>query len=54
MLVQIQANEKAIENFLGEHGQKWVSPVWSWDSKIGCISEMNKWNKLIFCMLVQI
>ena len=23
------------------HGQKWVWPVWSWDSKIDCISEIN-------------
>ena len=29
-------------------GQKWVWPVWSWDFKIDCISEMNRWNKLIF------
>ena len=24
------------------------------DSEIDCISRMNKWNELIFCMLVQI
>ena len=29
-------------------------PVWSWDFKTDCISKMNIWNKLIFCMLVQI
>ena len=33
---------------------KWVWPVWSRDSKIGCISRMNRWNELIFCMVVQI
>ena len=30
------------------HGQKWVWPVWSVDSKIDCISQMNSCNKLIF------
>ena len=35
------------------HAQKWVWPVWSWDSKIDFISKLNKWNNLIFCMLVQ-
>ena len=30
------------------HGRKWVWPVWSWDSKIDCISRMNWWNELIF------
>ena len=40
--------------FLGGHGQKWVWPVWLRDSKIDCISRMNRWNKLIFCMQVQI
>ena len=23
------------------YGQKWVWPVWSWDSKIDCFSRMN-------------
>ena len=36
-----------INNFLGGNGQKWVWPVWSWGSKIGSISEMNRWNKLM-------
>ena len=36
------------------HGQKWVWPVWSQDSKIGSIVRMNWWNELIFCILVQI
>ena len=34
--------------------QKLVLPVWSWDSKIHCISKMNRWNKVIFFMLVRI
>ena len=38
---------------LSGHGQKWVWPVWSWDSKFDCISKLNQWNNLIFCMLVQ-
>ena len=29
-------------------------PVWSRDSEIDRISRMNRWNELIFCMLVQI
>ena len=29
-------------------------PVRAWDSKIGCISKMSRWNKLIFGLLVQI
>ena len=33
--------------------QKWAWPVWSWDSKIDCISRMTRSNELIFCMLVQ-
>ena len=32
----------------GGNCQKWVLPVWSRDSKIDCISKMNRWNKLIF------
>ena len=34
--------------------RKWVWPIWSQDSKIGCISRMNWWHELIFCMMVQI
>ena len=45
---------KAYQNFLGGHGQVLLWPASSWDSKINCISEMNWWNKLVFCMLVQI
>ena len=43
-----------IKIFLGGHGQKWVWPIWSQDSKIGCISRMNWWHELIFCMMAQI
>ena len=53
MLIQIHKNWKQIKNLLGGHGQKWVRPVWSWDSKIDSISKLNRWNNLIFCMLVQ-
>ena len=38
----------------GGHGQIWLGPVWSQDSNIDCISRMNRWNEVIFCMLVQI
>ena len=43
---------KVTKYFWGGHGQKWVWPVVSQDSKIDCTSKMNKWNKLIFCKLV--
>ena len=36
------------------YGQTWKSPLWSWDSKIGCISRINWLNELIFCMLIQV
>ena len=32
----------------------WAWSVWSQESEIDCISRMNKWNELVFCMLVQI
>ena len=48
MLVQILANSKVIENFWGGHGQKWVWPVWWWDSKIECIWRMNRWRNWFF------
>ena len=51
MLIQIKSWSKV---FLGQHDQKWVLPVWLQDFKIDCISKMNWWNKLIFCILVQI
>ena len=41
-------------NFWFEHGQKQVQSVWSWNSKSDCILRLSWWNKLIFCMLVQI
>ena len=39
-----------IWNFLVELGQEWVWPILCLDSKIACISRMNRWNELIFCM----
>ena len=55
MLMQIHKSQKLIKSFLDRHGQEeWLLPVWSWNSKIDYISKMNRWNKLIFCMLVQI
>ena len=48
------ANQKLIENFWDGYGQKWVWTVWSQESKTDCILKMNGWNKLIFCMGVQI
>ena len=35
-------NKKLIKDFLGGHGQKWLGPVWSQDSK------MNRWNRVFF------
>ena len=32
--------------FFGWLGSTWVWSVWSWDSKIDCISRMNQWNNL--------
>ena len=49
-LQKLEAGQK----ILGGHCQKWVWPVWSQESKIGCISKMNRRKKLIFYMLVQI
>ena len=37
---------------MGGQGQIWVCPLKSWDSIICCISRMNEWNELIFCMLI--
>ena len=55
-LIQIHKNHMLIKKFLGRHDmvKKWVWPIWPWESKIDCISKMNRWNKLIFCMLIQI
>ena len=41
-------------SFLSSHDKKWVLPVWSSGSKIDSISEVNRWNKPIFYMLVEI
>ena len=54
MLIQIQKNDKLIENLVVEHSKKWVWSIWSLGSKFSCISRMNRWNELIFCMLAQI
>ena len=48
MLIQVHINLKLIKKFLGGHGQKGVWPVWSRDSKVDCISRMNRWSELIF------
>ena len=32
---------KVDRKFLVVHGQKWVRPIWSLDSKINCILRMN-------------
>ena len=40
-LIQILKNQKLIENFLVGHGQIWMCPICSLDSKIDCISKMN-------------
>ena len=45
---------KLIKKILGGHDQKRVWPVWSCDFKIDCISRMNRWIELNFCMLVVI
>ena len=37
MLIQIHINYKLIQKFLGGSSQKWVWPLWSQDTKIGCI-----------------
>ena len=48
MLIQSQIK------YWGGNGKKWVWSVWSLNSKIDCISRMNRWNELIFCMPMQI
>ena len=37
-----------IKIFLVGHGQKWVWPIWSLDSKIDYILRMNRWNYWFF------
>ena len=44
MLIQIHKDQKLIENVLVGHGQKWVWLICSLDSKIDCISRINRWN----------
>ena len=34
--------------------KKWVWSLWSQDTKIGCISRRNQWNKLALGMLIKI
>ena len=34
--------------FLSGHAKKWIRLFWSQDSKIGCISRVNRWNEIIF------
>ena len=36
MVMQILKNQKVIETFLVGHGQKWMWPIWSLESKIYC------------------
>ena len=49
-LIQLNADQKFCVGMV----KKWVWPVWSQESKIDCISKMNRLNELIFCMLVEI
>ena len=51
MLIQIHEDQKLIEKCLGGQGQKWLWPLRLWDSKTGCISRMNRLNKVMFCIL---
>ena len=44
MIVQIHGNQNLLEHFWGGHGQKWVWPLCSWESKIDSISKMNRCN----------
>ena len=48
MLIQIYENWNFIGNFFDEHCQKWVLPLLSQHSRIGCISRKNRWTELIF------
>ena len=45
---------KTHRKFSVGHGQKWVWPICSRDSKIDCILRMNRCNQQIFCMLVHV
>ena len=44
----------ADEKVFGRNDQKWVWPDLSQGSKTDCVLKKSRWNKLIFCMLVQI
>ena len=55
--MHVETNSQKLQNdqkFLVGYGKKWAQPVWSEDSGIERNSRMNRWNKLIFCMLVEI
>ena len=49
-MLKLKANWK----ILGGCGKIWVWPLWSKDTKIGCISKRNQWNKLVFGVLIKI
>ena len=42
---------------MGGHGQKWVRPIRSWDSKVDVLSRLTEWcldtdsDKLIFGLI---
>ena len=40
--------DKQTDRQTDRHSQKWMWPFWSQDSKIDCISKMNRWNELHF------
>ena len=55
--MHVETNSQKLKNdqkFLIGYGKKWAQPVWSEDSEIERNSRMNRLNKLIFCMLVEI
>ena len=43
-----------IDKFWGQNGKKWVWSIWLQDSKFEYISGRNSWNKLVFCLMLQI
>ena len=43
-----------IDKFWGQNGKKWVWSIWLQDSKFEYISGGNSWNKLVFCLMLQI
>ena len=48
MLIQSHENQNLSEKYWGGCDQKWARSLQSQDSKTGCISRRNQWNKLIF------